>query len=105
MPVVDLDCIGPEGMKAFAECYSPFLRTLHLDGDYGMPFVASLLWNSKTMQELFRSENGIADTEPIADALSISSVLRRFSCRKILLRTMEFVAWPGRFTTMHTWKN
>lgn len=75
------ESIGLEGIKAFAEHNPPFLRSrLSLwntgIGDEGMP-LASLLGNSKTLEELDLGFNDITDTWPIADALSINSVLRK----------------------------
>lgn len=71
--------IGVEGIKVFAECNSPFLKTLSLRGigigDDGMPFVATLLRNTTSLLSLDLSLNNISDTYPIADALSFNSTL------------------------------
>lgn len=73
--------IGPEAIKAFAEFNPPFLRELVLNGlgigDEGMPYVAALLQNSRTLEGLFLGYNQITDTAPISDALSSNSVLQK----------------------------
>lgn len=72
--------VGPEGIKAFAEYNPPFLRTLDLGatriGDEGMPFAASLLRKTPSMEELFLGRNGISTTGLISEALNFNSTLQ-----------------------------
>lgn len=72
--------IGPEEIKLFSDNNLPSLRVLKLCnnrlGDDCMPFVATLLRKTRTLETLVLSPNRITDTGPIADALGLNSTLQ-----------------------------
>lgn len=74
--------LGPDGVKAFAECNPP-LELLDLEdtgiGNEGMCFVSELLLKTQTLQHLSVGWNGISDTGPIANALAVNSSLKTLS--------------------------